>query len=161
MAAEKDRMAAEQETVGEPEAEAKRGISKVMVIVGGLAIVVCAGAGAFLSLGTDLFSGTSTEAVEVDSFLSLGEMTVNLASGNTLLRLRLELATPASKAAEVEKVVNRIRDAFNDFLRQVDTGDLRGSAGMYWLRSELLHRAREIAGEKAIREVLIQDFLVR
>src|SRR3546814_8658825 len=130
--------------------------------IGALVVVGCAGAGAFVSLGTNLLGGGMTSTTSApDSFLPLAEMTVNLASSDAVMRLRLELAVPSGQESTVEEVEVHIRDAFVGFLRQVDAGDLRGSAGMYWLRAELLHRAREVAGEKAVREVLIQDFLIR
>src|SRR3546814_9027423 len=76
---------------------------------------------------------TSTTSAP-DSFLPLAEMTVNLASSDAVMRLRLELAVPSGQESTVEEVEVHIRDAFVGFLRQVDAGDLRGSAGMY--RSE-------------------------
>src|SRR3546814_3982048 len=111
--------------------------------IGALVVVGCAGAGAFVSLGTNLLGGGMTSTTSApDSFLPLAEMTVNLASGDAVLRLRLELAVPSGQESALQETEVHIRDAFAGFLRQVHAGDLRRSSGMYWLRAVLLARVR-------------------
>lgn len=135
-------------------------------LLGGAGLVLCAAVGGGVSIGLDrLFpsrDASHTMTFPADSFLRLDEMTVNLdSSDGVLMRLNLHLAVPADQRDAVESQIPRIRDIFMGFLRQVDAGDVRGDAGLYWLRTELLRRARMIVGEEAVREVLIQDLLIR
>ena len=54
-----------------------------------------------------------------------------------------------------------LRDAFVDYLRQLDERDLLGSAGLARLRADLLHRARVLMGPDAPVQVLIADLVVQ
>ncbi|RVV96966.1 flagellar motor switch protein M [Mesobaculum littorinae] len=54
-----------------------------------------------------------------------------------------------------------MRDAFQDYLRQLTVRDLQGSAGLYDLKSELLRRARAISGSEAPSEILISDLIIQ
>lgn len=54
-----------------------------------------------------------------------------------------------------------LRDAFTDYLRQLDARDLQGSAGLARLRSDLLHRARVVVGPHDPVEVLVADLVIQ
>ena len=54
-----------------------------------------------------------------------------------------------------------IRDSYIEYLSQLSSKELEGSAGMAMLRHELLRRARLVAGSTAPQAVLIQDFVLQ
>lgn len=54
-----------------------------------------------------------------------------------------------------------LRDAFVDYLRQLDGRDIAGSAGLARLRADLLHRARVVMGPHAPSQVLIADLVMQ
>lgn len=54
-----------------------------------------------------------------------------------------------------------LRDAFVDYLRQLDGRDIAGSAGLARLRADLLHRARVLMGPDAPVQVLIADLVMQ
>jgi len=54
-----------------------------------------------------------------------------------------------------------IRDAFQNYLRQLTERDLSGSIGVVRLKSELLRRARAVTESDAPQEVLIADIIVQ
>lgn len=98
-------------------------------------------------------------------FFSLGDILVNLSGGgkrpNFLkIKVNLELADPKDLEA-IEALKPRIIDNFQIYLRELRVEDLRGSAGLYRLREELLLRVTEAAHPVRIRDVLFQEMLVQ
>ncbi len=62
---------------------------------------------------------------------------------------------------KIEERVVYMRDAFQNYLRQLTERDLSGSIGIVRLKSELLRRARAVAESDAPRELLIADIIVQ
>lgn len=54
-----------------------------------------------------------------------------------------------------------LRDTFQDFLRQLEVADIRGSQGLAMIKSELLRRARAVGHTEAPVEILIADMVVQ
>ena len=52
-------------------------------------------------------------------------------------------------------------DTLNIFLRAVDERDMSSILAMENLRAEMLRRVRLVTGDKAVRAVLIGEFLLR
>ena len=55
----------------------------------------------------------------------------------------------------------RIMDNFQVYLRELRIEDLKGSAGMYRLREELLTRVNAAAAPAKIQDVLFKEILVQ
>jgi flagellar FliL protein len=55
----------------------------------------------------------------------------------------------------------RIMDNFQVYLRELRIEDLKGSAGMYRLREELLVRVNAAAAPAKVRDVLFKEMLVQ
>lgn len=104
----------------------------------------------------------ATEAIYFD----LPEMLVNLNSAGgrraNYLRVVVSLEVGSKEdLARIEQVKPRIVDNFQLFLRELRAEDLRGSAGMYRLKEELLTRANESAKPVPIKDVLFREMLVQ
>jgi flagellar FliL protein len=98
-------------------------------------------------------------------FYNLPELLVNLNSQGRRasclkISLSLELADPAD-IPRVEAVLPRIVDAFQTYLRELRPEDLRGSAGLYRLREELLARVNTSAQPARVTDVLFKEMLVQ
>jgi flagellar protein FliL len=76
------------------------------------------------------------------------------------LSMSLELSSKAQEA-KLQAVMPRITDNFQTYLRELRVDDLRGSAGIYRLRQELLARVRTAADPVVIRDVLFREILVQ
>ena len=61
--------------------------------------------------------------------------------------------------AEVEAMSPRIVDIFNSFLRAVQPSDFEDPVILEKLRSHLLHRARLVTGESAVKSVRSMEFV--
>jgi len=98
-------------------------------------------------------------------FYDLQEMLVNLNTGGRKssflkIRISLELENQAD-IPRIERVMPRIVDNFQTYLRELRIDDLKGSAGMYRLREELLLRVSAAAAPAKIRDVLFKEMLVQ
>ncbi|NQV99801.1 MAG: flagellar basal body-associated FliL family protein [Rhodospirillales bacterium] len=98
-------------------------------------------------------------------FFDLEEILVNLNTGgrkSSFLKIRISLEL--EKAADVpiiESVMPRIVDNFQVYLRELRIDDLKGSAGMYRLREELLRRVSAAVAPARIKDVLFKEMLVQ
>ncbi len=114
-------------------------------------------------------SGMQAPASET-SVMPFKEIIVNItattASGRRTSRfLKLNLAlvydTALDGAGQVEARKLYMRDAFQDYLRQLTERDLQGTQGLLTVKEELLRRARAVAGNEAPREMLVADLIVQ
>jgi flagellar FliL protein len=110
-------------------------------------------------------SDAQGKEAHVPVFYALGDILVNLAGDgkrpNYLkLTISLELADEKDKAT-LDALKPRIVDQFQLYLRELRVEDLRGSAGLFRLREELLLRVSEVVQPIRIRDVLFQEMLVQ
>jgi len=152
----------------------KRWSGKRLVLFIGLPIFLLAGAGlgAMFTGALDSILGTE-EHKEVERkverrtavFHDLPELLVNLNTTGaraTFLKITvsLELEKP-DDVSRIKEVMPRILDNFQVYLRELRLDDLRGSAGMYRLREELLARVNASVAPVKVRDVLFKEMLVQ
>ncbi len=98
-------------------------------------------------------------------FLDLPEMLVNLnAGGRKTHYLKISVSLEVSSEADmlqVQRVMPRIVDSFQVYLRELRIEDLHGSAGLQRLREELLMRVNAAAKPAKIHDVLFKEMLVQ
>jgi flagellar FliL protein len=98
-------------------------------------------------------------------FLDLPDLLVNLNSANRRTNfLKISISLEVESAADVQKLqalMPRIVDSFQVYLRELRLEDLRGSAGMYRLREDLLRRINEAARPVKVNDVLFKELLVQ
>ena len=107
-----------------------------------------------------------TPKVETPSvYVDLPDILVNLEPSGKQPRflktsVSLEVAND-DDAAALKKVMPRLIDQFQTYLRGLRVDDLHGSAGVYRLRQELLARVAQAADPVVIRDVLFRELLVQ
>ncbi|WP_372501322.1 flagellar basal body-associated FliL family protein [Tistrella mobilis] len=98
-------------------------------------------------------------------YYDLPEMLVNLNTGGkrvSFLKLKVSLELQKQEDTPlVEKVLPRIIDSFQVYLREMRVEDLSGSAGIYRLREELLDRVNVAARPVVVNDVLFREMLVQ
>jgi len=165
---------------GEPQGEgeaapAKRGlnIKKLAIFVGApVLLLIGLGAGAhFMGLTKSLLAASETQAAAKPEpkkdvvFFNMPEMLVNLNSPGrrpSYLKISVSLELENSKdIAKLESVMPRIVDNFQTYLRELRVDDLKGSAGLYRLREELLARVNLAAQPARVSDVLFKEMLVQ
>ena len=154
------------------------GKKKLLILIGvALLIVVGGTAGAYftglMQPLIDLIAGPGGEHTEEGGmvageeavFYELEDILVNLNTGSrkgALLKIKvsLELEKEADRT-RVEKLMPRIIDNFQVYLRELRVEDLKGSAGMYRLREELLTRVSAALAPVRVKDVLFKEMLVQ
>lgn len=171
---------AELEGVGEEagaveggETEKKSNRKKLILLIAiPVLLLIAALAGVYFSGLADSFLKHDAEKVaeapppKATVFLDLPEIIVNLNStaGRRTNFLKISISLEVESAAEVVKLqalMPRIVDGFQVYLRELRVDDLRGSAGMYRLREDLLRRINEAARPVKISDVLFKEMLIQ
>jgi len=116
-------------------------------------------------LGLSHPSKAAEQAAPPPIFIDLPEMVANL-NGNprrpsyVKLVARIEVARPED-AERVRQAMPRLQDLFQTYLREMRPEELRGSAGTYRLREELIARADAAAAPARITDVLFTQMLIQ
>jgi flagellar FliL protein len=144
----------------------KRGRKKLVIAgaVGGLALVSIGAAYA-----TGVLTGDShpkpDAAATGGGMVVLPEMIANLNAGprrNVFVRLKAQLQL-SNKADEANVIADqaRVQDLFQTYLRDMSPDELRGSAGSYRLREELIARANIAVAPAQVTDILFVEMLVQ
>jgi len=158
----------------------KKGKKTLFIIIGIVLVVLIGGvAGAWFTGmlepvvamftgGEGEHAGEGGEGGEADGpvvFMDLPEITVNLNTGGrraNYLKIRVSLELQSQKdVPQVEMLMTRIMDTFTVYLRELRIDDLKGSAGMYRLREELLMRVSSAVSPARVNDVLFKEMLVQ
>ena len=155
----------------------KGGKNKLLIVVALVIFLVVGGvAGAYFTgllapiiamiVGEEIVEGNDEiTSSENAVFYDVGELLVNLNTGGRKssflkIRMSLELEDP-NDIQRIESIMPRIIDNFQTYLRELRIEDLKGSAGMYRLREELLARASAAAAPVKVSDVLFKEMLVQ
>jgi len=171
------------------EGDGKKSKKTLFIIIGAVVLLIAAGAGAYFSgllypiLGkkgdeTSEHASDDGHGGKKDShgkkgddeghgaaFMELPDLVVNLSTTQgqpryLKLKVQLELESAADQAA-VEQIAPRVIDHFQTYLRELRVSDLRGSAGVYRLRQELLARVNAAVAPIEVKDVLFQEILIQ
>ena len=152
----------------------KPGRKKLLLLIGlPIVLLIAAAAGLYFSGLADSFLKGDQEAKSEAPpppkpavFLDLPEILVNLNSAGSRrvnflkISISLEVESP-SDVVKLQTLMPRIVDSFQVYLRELRIDDLKGSAGMYRLREDLLRRINEAARPVKINDVLFKEMLIQ
>jgi flagellar FliL protein len=161
--------AAEEAAAEAPKSSRKR----TLLIAAPVALAVAAGGLWFSGMLPRPFGGHEAAPKEAGAaaerpapvFVELPEVIANL-NGNPRrpsyikVRPRLEVAH-ADDVARVQAAMPRLLDMFQTYLREMRPEELRGSAGTYRLREELIARASIAAAPARVTDVLFTEMLIQ
>jgi flagellar protein FliL len=156
--------------------------SLLLFVVLPLVLLIGIGAGAWVSGLADpllaMFLGTPAEGEHAEAahepepveagpatYYELPQMLVNLNNTgrkSNFLKIVVSLEVTGEGAAQaLDTALPRIIDNFQVYLRELRVEDLRGSAGVYRLREELLFRVNAAVEEVEVTDVLFKEMLVQ
>ena len=163
----------EDEDEDEEGGSSSSGGKKKLIIIAGLVLLLLLGGAAaayFTGLLEPLLGGDGQQAEEEATpqdatFYDLPELLVNLSTTGRnsrflKIRISLELVRPED-VQKIESVMPRIIDNFQVYLRELRVEDLKGSAGMYRLREELLKRVAVAMAPAKINDVLFKEMIIQ
>ena len=143
--------------------------SRKLLLFGGIAVLAALGAGGAYYMGAfgTLMGRASTShaAATEPGFVDVAEVVANLNAGPrrtafVKLKARLELSSKSDEAA-VQLLQPRLQDLFQTYLRDMRPDELRGSAGTYRLREELIARANIALAPARVTEILFVELLIQ
>ena len=158
---------------GEEAAGKKSGGKMKLILIAVPVLLIAVGAGLWFTgiLPKMLGMGKKDDAAEAvakpvpPSFIDLPELVANL-NGNpgrpayVKVVARLEIPRPED-VEKVRAVMPRLQDMMQTYLREMRPDELRGSAGTYRLREELIARANVAAAPAKVSDVLFSQMLIQ
>jgi flagellar protein FliL len=150
----------------------KGGRKMLILIAAAVALLLAAGAGLwFTGILPGLFGLKKDEHAQHEagkagppSYVDLPEMVANLNGARKPAYIKVLVRIEVAKAEDAEKVkaaTPRLQDLFQTYLREIRPEELRGSAGAYRLREELIARANIAIAPSTISDVLFTQLLVQ
>ena len=155
------------------ETPAKKGGKGKLILLAVPVVLLLAGAGLWFTgilphaLGMDKHEEHAEEAAKPvpPSYVDVPEMVANLNSGShkpSYVKLAARVEVPKPEDAEkVRTALPRLQDLMQTYLREMRPEELRGSAGTYRLREELLVRANAAVAPAKISDVLFTQMLIQ
>jgi len=98
-------------------------------------------------------------------YYNLPEFLVNLNSnGKQTSFIKMKITLEVLEDADIEAIdsrIPRITDNFNTYIRELRTGDIAGSAGLYRLREELLLRVNKTIYPNKVNDILFREIIIQ
>jgi flagellar FliL protein len=106
--------------------------------------------------------GDNTTMMEDIAFVEIDPITISLMAGQTatFLRFRAQLEVNSEYEREVSKILPRVTDVLNGYLRALELEDLTGPLALVRLRSQMLRRVQVVTGRGRVRDLLIMEFVL-
>lgn len=96
------------------------------------------------------------------AFVPIEPLVISLAGeGQTRhLRFRAELEVQRAQASEIGRLMPRIVDVLNTYLRALSVSDLEDRTALLRLRAQMLRRVQIVTGRDGINDLLIMEFVL-
>ena len=96
------------------------------------------------------------------AFVPIEEMIISLGPEVSAKHLKVQVSIEVEPGTEgdVQSISPRIADVLNTYLRAIDGTELEDPRSMTRMRAQILRRVRLVAPQGAVRDVLIQQFVL-
>jgi flagellar FliL protein len=149
-------------------APAKRSKKPLLV---GLVLALLLGGGGFYGTYSGLIplGGGSEGHAEAEvpplpevAFVPVPPLVISLGpdANSRYLRFSGELEVPVNFAPDVTKMMPRVLDVLNGYLRAVDARQLEEPAALMRLRAQMLRRVQLVVGDGRVRDILVTEFVL-
>ncbi|MEP0209263.1 MAG: flagellar basal body-associated FliL family protein [Paracoccaceae bacterium] len=146
--------------------------SKLPLVLGLVAAIAGGGGGFFATYSGMLFAPEPQEDNKAEippiapipnvTFVEIEPMTISLGRGNSTrhLRFRANLEVPAEYQTDVEKLLPRVMDVLNGYLRALTLDDFERAEALPRLRAQMLRRIQIVTGKGRVNDFLIMEFVL-
>ncbi len=169
---------------GTDDPPAKRG--KLPLIIG-LVLALAGGGGGFYATQSGLlpFGGSATEPelgaagehsvdpsaeplaapmtdISEIAFVPLDPIHLSMGQGREAQQLRMvaQLEVRSDSQADVEKLLPRVADVLNSYLRALKVSDFQDPVALTRIRAQMLRRINIVTGRGRVRDLLIMEFVL-
>ncbi|QFT95145.1 Flagellar FliL protein [Roseovarius sp. THAF9] len=147
--------------------------SKLPLILG-LVLALAGGGGGFYAVSSGLILGGGStedhtheqEDLEVKdmpdvAFVPIEPLVISIGGTDVShLRFRAQLEVRSTYREEVEKLMPRVVDVLNSYLRAVAVEDLSNNSALVRLRAQMLRRVQVVTGGDRVNDLLIMEFVL-
>lgn len=154
-------------TEGDPPKKSK------MPLILGLVLALVGGGGGFYATWSGMILGSAGDSHEVTeeevkdpfgdiAFVEIDPMIISIDARpeRRLLRFRAQLEVPKSHQDDVTKLLPRVVDVLNSYLRALEVSDLEDQAALTRLRAQMLRRVQVVTGQGRVNDFLIMEFVL-
>lgn len=158
------------ETEEDKEAPPKKA-SKMPVIIG-LILALVGGGGGFYAAWSGMILGEDDHPTQAEknpkaptadvAYVAVDPLVISMRppSQNQHLKFRAHLETTPESQAEVEKLLPRVTDVLNSYLRALEVGDIEDPSALTRLRAQMLRRVQVVTGAGKVNDLLIMEFVL-
>ncbi len=140
-------------------------------LITGLVLALLLGGGGFYATWSGLIrapaSEHAAEGAEVGplpdiAFVPVDPLTITLgaAADNRYLRFASQLEVSGAHVADVTRLLPRIADVLNGYLRALDPAQFDDPAALVRIRAQILRRIQIVTGEGRVRDLLVTEFVL-
>ena len=146
--------------------------SKLPLLIG-LVLALAGGGGGFYATWSGMILGPESaehteeeehhaEAVPDVAFVPVDPLVVSLNGSSRAkhLKFRAQLEVPAAYQPDVEKLLPRVVDVLNSYLRALEVADLEDQSALTRLRAQMLRRVQIVTGQGRVNDLLIMEFVL-
>lgn len=146
--------------------------SKLPLVLG-LVLFAVGAAGGFVAMRKGLVPGMgglapahadaqAFPALPDIAFVPVERLVINLGDSGSAryLRFQAQIEVNGAHADDVTRLLPRIVDVLNGYLRAVDLRDIEDRSALVRLRAQMLRRIQLVAGAGRVRDLLITEFVV-
>ena len=162
-------MAKEPKETNDTDTKPKKGkLGLILIVVG---ILLAGGGGVAVGylglIPADLFGKHKEEvklpSIEETVFITLPPIIIPLGENANAKHLKaiFSIETDPNYKKRVDKLKPRLMDMLNTYLRAVEEKELTQPERFQNLQAQMLRRARLVAGENAIKNLLVQEFVLQ
>lgn len=141
----------------------------------GIVLALAGGGGGFYAVYSGMIFSSEEVAFEEDvllpepsektddlAFVQIDPIIISLPPGGTanLIRFAAQLEVDPKHQRDVEKLLPRVIDVMNSYLRAVEPADLQKPGALVVLRAQILRRVQIVTGSGRVRDLLIMEFVL-
>lgn len=107
-------------------------------------------------------NGETAEDIANIAFIDMEPIVISLRNSSSVkhLRFRAHLEVDTPNQADVEKMLPRVVDVLNSYLRALEIKDLTDPMALPKLRAQMLRRINIATGQGRVRDLLIMEFVL-
>ena len=157
----------------ETEEEAPKKKSKKPLLIGVVLALILGGGGFFAVYSGMILAPHAEEDMAGDhmeeakalpevSFVAIDPLVISLGreSSSRHLKFRASLEVVPEFESQVTKLLPRVTDVLNSYLRAISVPELEDRTALIKLRAQMLRRIQIVTGEGRVRDLLIMEFVL-
>ncbi|VAV97115.1 Flagellar basal body-associated protein FliL [hydrothermal vent metagenome] len=163
-------MAEPEETGDEPPKKKSK-----MPLILGLVLALAGGGGGFYAVSSGMILGGDSQSAEDMAnapemisdmpdvaFVPVEPLVISLGerANSRHLRFRAQLEVGAAYENEIERLMPRVVDVLNNYLRALDPKDLEDRSILVRIRAQMLRRIQIVTGGGRVKDLLIMEFVL-